>query len=245
MDFRYSEWNEERHGQHLPLFDQLFNLFQQLLEFAAGDAAEALRWLTQLDEKYGITTDDYGMGDFIEELKKRGFLEEDGPSGTIKITARTERTLRQRALEDLFSNLQKSGRGDHKTPHAGAGDERMPETRAWQFGDDVHNLDVTGTLSNAFRRSGTGEWNLREDDFEVVGEQIEAIPAWELATCFSPIERAVLAYTDALVLQDGRVPDVVYAGMLQYDGDLKLPERFLVAPPAIKGTLGEQLAGDR
>jgi 2,3-bisphosphoglycerate-independent phosphoglycerate mutase len=40
----------------------------------------------------------------------------------------------------------------------------------------------------------------------------------------------------------GRVPGVVYAGMLQYDGDLKLPERFLVAPPAIKGTLGEQLA---
>ncbi len=167
VDFRYSQWNEEQHGQHLPLFDQLFNLFQQLLEFAAGDAAEALRWLTQLDEKYGITTDDYGMGDFIEELKKRGYLEEDEPTGTVKITARTERTLRQRALEDLFSDLQKSGRGDHKTPHAGVGDEKMPETRAWQFGDDVHNLDVTGTLSNAFRRSGTGEWNLREDDFEV------------------------------------------------------------------------------
>jgi 2,3-bisphosphoglycerate-independent phosphoglycerate mutase len=40
----------------------------------------------------------------------------------------------------------------------------------------------------------------------------------------------------------GRVPEVCYAGMLQYDGDLKLPERFLVAPPAIKGTMGEELA---
>jgi 2,3-bisphosphoglycerate-independent phosphoglycerate mutase len=40
----------------------------------------------------------------------------------------------------------------------------------------------------------------------------------------------------------GRTPKVCYAGMLQYDGDLKLPERFLVAPPAIKNTLGEQLA---
>jgi 2,3-bisphosphoglycerate-independent phosphoglycerate mutase len=40
----------------------------------------------------------------------------------------------------------------------------------------------------------------------------------------------------------GDVPRVCYAGMLQYDGDLKLPERFLVSPPAIKGTLGEQLA---
>ncbi len=36
-----------------------------------------------------------------------------------------------------------------------------------------------------------------------------------------------------------RVPKVTYAGMLQYDGDLKLPKRFLVPPPAIQDTMGE------
>lgn len=36
-----------------------------------------------------------------------------------------------------------------------------------------------------------------------------------------------------------RVPRVTYAGMLQYDGDLKLPARFLVDPPAIQNTMGE------
>lgn len=36
-----------------------------------------------------------------------------------------------------------------------------------------------------------------------------------------------------------RAPKVTYAGMLQYDGDLQLPKRFLVAPPAIKDTSGE------
>jgi 2,3-bisphosphoglycerate-independent phosphoglycerate mutase len=36
-----------------------------------------------------------------------------------------------------------------------------------------------------------------------------------------------------------RTPQVTYAGMLQYDGDLKLPARFLVAPPAIRDTSGE------
>jgi alkylhydroperoxidase family enzyme len=41
-------------------------------------------------------------------------------------------------------------------------------------------------------------------------EQIAAIPAWQVADCFSPIERAVLAYTDALVLDGGRVPDGVF-----------------------------------
>ena len=36
-----------------------------------------------------------------------------------------------------------------------------------------------------------------------------------------------------------RYPQVTYAGMLQYDGDLQLPKRFLVAPPAIRDTSGE------
>lgn len=39
----------------------------------------------------------------------------------------------------------------------------------------------------------------------------------------------------------GNMPKVKYAGMLQYDGDLKLPTRFLVEPPAIKNTLSEFL----
>ncbi len=40
----------------------------------------------------------------------------------------------------------------------------------------------------------------------------------------------------------GPRPDVVFAGMMQYDGDLHLPQRFLVAPPAIERSLGEYLA---
>ena len=37
----------------------------------------------------------------------------------------------------------------------------------------------------------------------------------------------------------GPKPDVCYAGMLQYDGDLKLPRRFLVNPPEITNTMSE------
>jgi alkylhydroperoxidase family enzyme len=44
-------------------------------------------------------------------------------------------------------------------------------------------------------------------------EQVTAIPHWQVATCFSPLERAVLAYTDCLVLQGGRVPDGVFAAL--------------------------------
>ena len=39
-----------------------------------------------------------------------------------------------------------------------------------------------------------------------------------------------------------RVPKVVYAGMLEYDGDLHIPQRYLVSPPEITNTMSEYLA---
>ena len=39
-----------------------------------------------------------------------------------------------------------------------------------------------------------------------------------------------------------RVPSVLYAGMLEYDGDLHIPSRYLVSPPEITNTMGEYLA---
>jgi 2,3-bisphosphoglycerate-independent phosphoglycerate mutase len=40
----------------------------------------------------------------------------------------------------------------------------------------------------------------------------------------------------------GKRPEVLYAGMMQYDGDLMIPKNFLVSPPAIERTVGEYLA---
>ena len=40
-----------------------------------------------------------------------------------------------------------------------------------------------------------------------------------------------------------RFPKVVYAGMLEYDGDLHIPSNYLVNPPEITNTMGEYLAG--
>jgi len=44
-------------------------------------------------------------------------------------------------------------------------------------------------------------------------EKIAAVPAWTTASVFSPVERAVLAYTDELVLQLGRVQDATFAAL--------------------------------
>lgn len=55
-------------------------------------------------------------------------------------------------------------------------------------------------------------------------EQIAAIPHWQVADCFSEIERAVLAYTDGLVLLGGRVPDGVFAVLKKHLSDEEILE---------------------
>ncbi|MBT7642366.1 MAG: carboxymuconolactone decarboxylase family protein [Rhodobiaceae bacterium] len=54
--------------------------------------------------------------------------------------------------------------------------------------------------------------------------QIEAIPHWQVADCFSELERAILAYADALVLQRGRVPDGVFAVLKAHLSDEEILE---------------------
>jgi alkylhydroperoxidase family enzyme len=49
--------------------------------------------------------------------------------------------------------------------------------------------------------------------------QIEAIPSWSVAACFDDEQRAVLAYTDALVYDGGRVADDVFAALQRHLSD--------------------------
>jgi alkylhydroperoxidase family enzyme len=50
-------------------------------------------------------------------------------------------------------------------------------------------------------------------------DKIAAIPAWGASDLFSPVERALLAYTDALVLDGGRVPDELFAVLKEHLAD--------------------------
>lgn len=55
-------------------------------------------------------------------------------------------------------------------------------------------------------------------------EKIAAIPSWEVSEAFTPAERAVLAYTDALVGGGGRVPDGVFAALKDHLSDEEILE---------------------
>ena len=50
-------------------------------------------------------------------------------------------------------------------------------------------------------------------------EQVAAIPSWQTAKCFSDVERAVLAYTDCLVLEGGRVPETLFQALKTHLSD--------------------------
>jgi 2,3-bisphosphoglycerate-independent phosphoglycerate mutase len=52
------------------------------------------------------------------------------------------------------------------------------------------------------------------------------------------------AFEGEVPFDRGPVPEVVYAGMMEYDGDAHIPSRYLVEPPAIDRTFGECLAGN-
>lgn len=55
-------------------------------------------------------------------------------------------------------------------------------------------------------------------------EQVQAIPHWQVADCFDEVERAVLAYTDCLVLSGGRTPDGVFAALKKHLSDVEIME---------------------
>ena len=148
-------------------FEQLLDLFMQLLTYTSGDVAEALSWLNELDKKYELTDDEYGMGDFIEELKEKGYITDDKQSGEIKITPKTEQGIRKKSLEEIFGKLKKTKQGDHHTFKPGQGDESNPETRPFRFGDMIEQIDFTESIRNAQINHGIDSFMMQEDDLSI------------------------------------------------------------------------------
>lgn len=170
MHFRYSEWDINNLSDSDKPFDKLWDLFQQLLTIASGDISQALSWLTDLDKEYNITDqfeEDYSIGDFIEQLKDKGYIKFDDKQNAVVMTRKTERSLRQRSLEEIFKNLHKGGFGGHQTQHSGKGLERQPETRIWNKNDDIGQIDSVGTMMNMLKHSSLDQFKLEEDDLQV------------------------------------------------------------------------------
>ncbi|WP_093113741.1 vWA domain-containing protein [Salinimicrobium catena] len=151
-------------------FDKLFEIFKELITHTSGDFDEAIDWLRQLDQEYKLTDEDYGIDDFIEDLKKKGYIREeidpDGKGG-MSITAKTERAIRQQALNQIFGRLRKSRSGSHTTKHQGLGDEHTGEFRSYNYGDSLDKISMTESLRNAQIHHGADDFRMTEDDLVV------------------------------------------------------------------------------
>ena len=163
--FRFSDYKPDPNES---LFDRLFKIFQELMLYTSGNVSEALSWLNELDREYKLTTPEYGMGDFIQELKDRGYIRSDGEGeGGVGPTAKFEISLRQKSLDDIFGDLKKAKNGRHNTSVIGRGDEYTADVKPYEFGDSLENLAITNSLKNAYINHGIDEFQLTQDDLEV------------------------------------------------------------------------------
>ncbi len=163
--FNFSKYNPNADGK--TTFQQLLDIFMQLLTYTSGDVAEALSWMNELDKQYQLTNDKYGVGDFIDELKDKGYITDDNQPGEIKITPKTEQGIRKKSLEEIFAKLKKTKKGDHRSFKPGMGDETNPETRPYRFGDMPEQIDFTESIRNAQINHGIDSFMMQEDDLTI------------------------------------------------------------------------------
>ena len=164
MRFRYSKWTPESTTDEQRL-QQAISLFSYLVVQTNGDVQEAMDWLRQIAEEYGLFDENMTMDDLIDKLREMGIIEDINNTPTL--TSKGIQRIRQDALREIFTSLKKAPTGAHETPYTGSGVDRLSETKKFSFGDQPTNIDLTSTLSNAFRRDGIDDFTLKEEDLEV------------------------------------------------------------------------------
>lgn len=142
----------------------LMKLFNQMVLAAGGDVNEAMEWMQYLQDQ-GYIDESVDLEEFFDSLAEQNLIGSDGEGG-MALTTGGERRIRKSAFEEIFGSLTKGGPGYHAVRSAGEGVERLPETRPYRFGDEVHHLDPTRSLANAIRRTHGG-LDLAEEDLEV------------------------------------------------------------------------------
>jgi len=168
MRFDYSQWKGPR-PEDLEFIKQLMEIYRNLLLQTGGDVDEALRWMEHFGEQYGFFNDTFGIDDFKKLLEESGEVERT-PQG-FQVTPKGERRIRQDSLNEIFNALQAGGAGDHRTPVAGKGGERLSETRPYQFGDNLSDMDPLGTIGNAVKRGGVDDLSITEEDLSVFEQE--------------------------------------------------------------------------
>ena len=139
-NFHYSEFDgsEEFSPQSAD------KLFDELSKYMLNYGEDILRNLDDWQDEHP---------ELIDALIKRGLIEKD-TEGKFVVTPRGIKRVENRALEELFNITRKDKLGKHETEFRGAGQTVHDETKPYEYGDPVANLDLHGTLRNAISRRG-------------------------------------------------------------------------------------------
>ena len=157
--FEFSRWDgtEELSPQSADsVFDQLS---QYLLDY--GD--EVLPMLDRLEQEHP---------DVLDKLIKQGYIEKD-VDGKFQVTSRGVRRVETQALDELFDVAGRDKLGKHETEMRGVGQTVHEESKPYEYGDPVANLNMHETLRNALHRQsregqgGGSPIHITEDDLVV------------------------------------------------------------------------------
>lgn len=159
--FEYSQWDGSQDFQP----QSADEVFDRIAEYLLHHGEPILRQLDDLDDD---------QQDVLELLQKDGLIERDD-EGRWRVAPRGLRRIQENALSSLFQTLRRDGVGKHDTDQKGTGGVRLEDTRPYQFGDPLANLDIHQTLKNAFVRQ-EGRWPIRpqHDDFVVFENEYQA-----------------------------------------------------------------------
>ena len=147
-------------------FEDLLKIYQQLLLITSGDFNKTISIMTELDRKHNFTPENYGIGDFIEDLKKKGYIKENPNDQEIKITKKSELELRHSALDEIFGKLKKDKTGSHMTNTFGSSLDFDSSTKPYEFGDNLENIAFNESIKNAQKNYGIENFKLAETDLE-------------------------------------------------------------------------------
>jgi len=103
---------------------------------------------------------------YLRDLAEQQGLERSARG--YQLTPKAYRLFQGRLLERIFSELQASRTGRHTGPILGEGAVEMQQTRPYEFGDSLANMDVPGSLVNAMVREGPGlPVRIKPEDIQV------------------------------------------------------------------------------
>lgn len=104
----------------------------------------------------------------VRELAERQGLDRDKESGGYRLTPQAYKLFQGKLLERIFSHLQPGRSGRHTGRIIGEGSVELPQTKQYEFGDSLANMDTTQTVINALlREPDASPVRLKSADIEV------------------------------------------------------------------------------